>query len=1279
MVQLGLNLGRAYENRQLFSDHFLRERLRRLPVWEEVAPRSEALRQRLRRDFRDQQAALQNANERQTEERWIAPVLRALGWGYQTQPRVRRHGTTQYPDYALFPSQKAADDAAGEEPRRVLKRAVGVLEAKRWERSLDARGSSADEDANRVPSSQVINYLIRSEQPWGVLSNGSEWRLYFRDADFADTVFFSVDLPALLGDDPLALGEADDRIVPEEAFRYFYLFFRPEAFGVDAGGDRWLDEVRERSERYARAVEEQLKPRAYRAVTGLCRGFARAQGWIPGHIVEDEELARTVLDNSLTLLFRLLFLLYAEARDLLPVRTNPAYRDKSLLALRERAARSRDEGRELFPRGQDLWRDLQDLFGIVDGDPRWSGLGIAVYNGGLFDPAKHPWLEDHYVSDPELAEALDLLSRVEDPDAGGLHFVDYGPLDVRHLGSIYEGLLEYRLRLADEELQGITRQGRVVRDPVGAGDLYLATERGERHVTGSYYTPDYVVQYIVQRTLEPLVRDRSAREILALRVLDPAMGSGHFLVAATAFLARAAVRASEESSQREIGDFARLDPDHLKRLVVERCIFGVDINPRAVELAKLALWLSTVRRDKPLNFLDHHLHVGNSLVGASLSRLHTLPTRKGGLAAQEEAGQYDAFEGVFRQMLFRVLGFIHQIEALPSDSLRDVELKEKLFGQADTLLDRFREVGNVWVSALFGNRLEMELEGRRVDRLGDEFSRAVSSLRAPEPEWEELRQEDWFQRGRRLAEEYGFFHWEMEFPEAFFAENGAELENPGFDAIVGNPPYVRVEKFERLKDFLRGTYKAHETRSDLYVYFVERSLELLRKGGQYGAIVSNKFLRANYGAPLRALLGERAGMREIVDFGELPVFEDAAAMPALLFFTRGGIARPGRFAAIPCLEFTDLAAEVSERAFPLAADAACGEEWRLVPHATESVLDQMEAVGEPLGSLAWGGIGRGIVTGRNSAFFIDGAMRERLIHEDRASEEVIRPLVIGDEVRRYHLDRGDHWLLYLPHGIDIERYPAVRRYLEPFREDLEARATNQAWFELQQPQEAYEPFFEGPKILYPEMAMEARFAFHPGPLYPNNKCFFIAGRNDSLLAVLNSRVAWFYLRQTAAKLESRTGETPHLELRQQYLERLPVPPALPAGPEADGGEAQKWLEGLYFRGLRRAGIPLEIPEDVRRLAARIGELPEVKRVVLIGSFARGNAGEESDVDLLVVCEENGPRPERRRRIREHVGAYERRLDLHVYTPAELSERAAATASFEHHVLEEGIPLYGSDE
>ncbi len=1257
-----LQFAPAYGNRQLFSNHFLETRLRRDRQWDECAGAARALRERVREVYRREGDTLTAANEAQTEEHLLRPVLQALGWGYEVQPRSQRLGATQFPDYALFATDEdARRAAAGRERRSVLKQALAVLEAKRWDRPLDARGGPGDLEPNRVPSTQIVNYLFRAEQPWGILTNGREWRLYNRDVDFADTAYFSLDLAALLGDEPLALTEEGATIRAEEAFRYFYLFFAPPSFRPDQHGLRWVDNARADSLSYARAVEAELKPRAYRAVTALCAGFAASAGVDAALLRRDETLGRTILDNSLTLLFRLLFVLFAEARDLLPVRTNPTYRSKSLLQLRERAKRVRDEEQTCFPHGRDFWNDLADLFQIIDGHPDWRLDGLPVYDGGLFDPDRHPWLENHYVPDPQLAEAIDLLSRASDPDTRSLHYVDYGPLDVRHLGSVYEGLLEYVLRVADATLPEIREKGRVIRTAVPEGDVYLANDKGERKVTGSYYTPDYVVQYIVERTLAPLVERRRAGEILSVRVLDPAMGSGHFLVAATAYLVRAAVAAVDADDQGSLGELAHLDPEHVGRLVVERCIFGVDRNPRAVELAKLSLWLATVEKNKPLNFLDHHLKVGDSLLGGRIERMSRPPAR-GKAARLEAAGQYNAFGDALALALRQAVGMTRQIEATATDSLRDVALKKKLLAEADRLLDRARFVGDVWCATFFGLSIDE-----------DRYAALLGALKSDRQQWGEASAIVDAEALARLRAKHVFFHWEVEFGEAFHdAETGHRLERPGFDAVMGNPPYVRMEEFKGIKDFLRQEYETYATRSDLYVYFIERSLELLRDGGEYGAIVSNKFLRANYGKKLRGLIGRIGRVREIVDFAGSGVFPEATVRPALVFVRKGGAAVPARFAELG--EFDDLRIAVEKAAFELNPGTLAGEEWQLVDRRTAEILARLPALGEPLGKMLPSGICWGIKTGLNEAFWIDRATRERLIAEDARSAEVIKPLVIGDDVRHYHIRSADRWLLYLPHGVDIRRYPAVEAHLAPFRERLERRATEQAWYELQQPQKAFRNIYERPKIVYPIITREPRFGLDKGGRFVNDKCFVLATDDGSVLALLNSRLCFFYLRNAAARLEGPAGSDAYIELRAQYMERVPIRQVAERTPERTRQELGRWLEGLYYRGLRKAGIEPEVPEEIRELGARIGALKGVEEVRLIGSWGRGHPRPDSDLDLLVVVQPDGGKAAWRERIRERLAGAPRPVDLHVYTPAEIERWRAVPGSFVGHVLEEGVRL-----
>ncbi len=477
-----------------------------------------------------------------------------------------------------------------------------------------------------------------------------------------------------------------------ENFKYFYLFFRREAFGHVVDGGSFLDRVREGSVAYAQEIGEDLQENVYRAMKILAEGLlAEAGNDISSSEIENGNINNTdtavqeVQENSLRLLYRLLFIFYAESRNLLDT-NNRYYYELSLQRLKTEVADRLDRGLPLLSVSYSYWEGLKNLFSLInDGSesrriPR-EEFYIPAYNGGLFDPEKNAFLEGKRIGDSFLARAIDLLAR-SSRSAGsgqgagntgkGKGFVDYSSLEIRHLGSIYEGMLEYRLLVADQEMAAVKEKGkelwlplgevgkRKILDRVHAGEIFLATDKGERKATGSYYTPDYIVKYIVKNTIEPVIQKKKeewggvagsghfADFILSIKVLDPAMGSGHFLVEATDQLARWLVQAwatarPEEADSKEI---AEQDVHWARREVVRNCIYGVDLNPMAVELAKLSLWLTTVASNKPLSFLDHHLRCGNSLIGAELEKLTVLPGAKSrgaaaalGLWAEEPHGR----------------------------------------------------------------------------------------------------------------------------------------------------------------------------------------------------------------------------------------------------------------------------------------------------------------------------------------------------------------------------------------------------------------------------------------------------------------------------------------------------------------------------------------------------------------------------------------------------------------------------------------------------------------
>ena len=373
---------------------------------------------------------------------------------------------------------------------------------------------------------------------------------------------------------------------PEDASKYFYLFFCKQALLSDTDGKTFLDHILEGSNDYAVELEANIKERAYQVVESLCHGFAA--GFLPDKLTSDN--LKAIYDSSLILLYRLLFVFYAEARELMPLATNVSYRENySIYKVAKDIDVITSKGNPLSTKSTIYYLKINSLFGLINtGD---KSLNVPEYNGGLFSSQEHPFLDAHAIADSYLAPAIQHLARVYDKELKQTFAVDYKTLSERHLGSIYEGLLEFKPHIAECDLVVVKGKGDEKYAPASKytgkkiehlkGELYLANDKGERKATGSYYTPEYIVNYIVENTLDPLTKeayekvkvlkpevdkaiakweklkeqkqgleptDKYDRRIaeerekllepyLSLKVLDPAMGSGHFLARATDFLA----------------------------------------------------------------------------------------------------------------------------------------------------------------------------------------------------------------------------------------------------------------------------------------------------------------------------------------------------------------------------------------------------------------------------------------------------------------------------------------------------------------------------------------------------------------------------------------------------------------------------------------------------------------------------------------------------------------------------------------------------------------------
>ncbi|MFQ5907014.1 MAG: Eco57I restriction-modification methylase domain-containing protein, partial [bacterium] len=546
---------------------------------------------------------------------------------------------------------------------------------------------------------------------------------------------------------------------------------------------------------------------------------------------------------------------------------------------------------------------MKDLFRLIDQGS--AELEIPPYNGGLFSSnLQHAdFFHQFDIADKYLARAIDLLGTAPSlEDKAVFANVDYAGLDIRHLGSIYEGLLEYRLRYAETDMVSIRRKRGEVwirateyegKTPLGSlpperrvskGELYLETDRHERKVTGSYYTPDYIVKYIVRETLGPIVRDKllqaeqesqeKSEAILSIKVCDPAMGSGHFLVEATDFLAEVLLQAVMEDQTNGFLPPMEVDLVWAKREVVRHCIYGVDSNPLAVELAKVSLWLATISRDKPLSFLDHHLKCGDSVVGSRIVDLGWLP----GQRPEQVRGSIEAPFGYLEKILTR----LDELEGITDETVEDVKEKEALFRQVQES-DEYRRI-----KALADVHIGISFTGPDFEKIHSSYMELANEAYHGDPEkWKRKFSVAWARTAAAESKGRRVFHWELEFPDIFFRHDD-EAPNPGFDAIVGNPPYVRIHGLadEETKSYLRSTYETAWMNFDLYVIFVERGLELISAEGRFGFILPTKFFYTEYGKPLRNLLREGGHIAQVLDFGHNQIFPGETTYTCVLILSK---------------------------------------------------------------------------------------------------------------------------------------------------------------------------------------------------------------------------------------------------------------------------------------------------------------------------------------------------------------------------------------------------------
>ena len=781
-------------------------------------------------------------------------------------------------------------------------------------------------------------------------------------------------------------------------------------------------------------------------------------------------------------------------------------------------------------------------------------------------------------------------------------------------------------------------------DPEMLGKIFesLVLEREKdpeidlRKATGSYYTPRPVVAFMCREALSEylageseLDRDRIAKLLdlppadrltdpergwltgafspaeaqglrallLNVRACDPAVGSGAFLVG----LLQAITWAVGLLDWRLHGDSALARRNYAydtKKKIVERCLYGVDIQAPAVQICELRLWLSlivdyelpedrpfeTAARDIPaLPNLAYRVCQGDSLLERLFGQVVSLDemgrdreTQEIVEGLQKEKAAYFSLAETpeKRRRELRILelqtALAERLIVTKRAQLRGYQ--PQLFGEETASERRQRQAYEAHVQALDEVEGRVEAVRKRLGKLrkaGDTRSLTINDLRS-----------------QLLGDaEHPTFLWRVDFAEVY-------QEKGGFDVMIANPPYVRQEKITHIKSDLKKVYpNVYHGVADIYVYFYAQSLRQLRENGTLVYISSNKFMRAGYGKTLRHLLGTDVTLQTVIDFGDLPIFE-ATTYPTVLVVRNQ---TPARDHTVQALKVDDMGA-VQHLADTLEEDAwrqpqvsLRADGWTLVRPEVLALVEKLRRTGTPLGEYVGDKFYRGIVTGLNKAFVIDQVTRDRLVAQDPSSAEIIKPWLRGRDVKRWYVEWDQRYLLWMYQGIEIEEYPAVLEYLSGYREALARRwepSRGQCeWYELR-PCDYYAEF-EKPKILWPDIAKRCEFAFDNRNLYPDCTLFIIPDTDLYLVGILNSAIVeWFYGNV------SPTIQQDFLRFKRIYLSQIPIPQAAGAqraameslvcklldaggqGPHAEAWERELNTVGYEVYGLTDAEINL---------------------------------------------------------------------------------------------------------
>jgi adenine-specific DNA-methyltransferase len=693
------------------------------------------------------------------------------------------------------------------------------------------------------------------------------------------------------------------------------------------------------------------------------------------------------------------------------------------------------------------------------------------------------------------------------------------------------------------------------------------TKTTARKQSGSFYTPREVVDYMVDEAIiayvlpkledgtpednrqklqsllsytesgNPFDEDLTAGVIMTLaelKILDPACGSGAFPMGAlnklvlmlskldannklwqrqherrlNEDLAKATKAENADEVEALTAELIRLKTnfeqqtaEYTRKLyLIENSIYGVDIQPIAVQIAKLRFFIALIVSQQ----VDAKKPNRGML---ALPNLETRIVAANGLQPLSDKGQ----------------------AVMDSDALR--ALRKQLIEQQSHY---FRA----------NDRQKKKTAQNKIELLQTEIQKECFLLGY----------------GDMSARLLSFHPFDQNSSSQFFEPN-IMFGFDKFNMVIGNPPYVRQESIKHLKDQFKKNYACFTGVADLYVYFYERSFDLLEPNGSFAFITSNKWYRANYGAKLRDWMKINTRIHQVIDFGDEAVFT-ALAYPTIVIATkREQVKQPADHELIKALNWDqstnpnifDFPRIFAKHHFSVQQASLQPKGWQLEPQGKRDVLERLRAAGKPLGEYVNGQLYYGIKTGLNDAFVIDGATRAQLIEKDAKSAEIIKPFLRGRDVKRWQVQPQDLWLIFTRRGININNYPAIKKHLSTFKEQLMPKpahwsdttdgawqgrkAGSYEWFEIQD-NIAYWQEFGKDKIIFPDIATSPQFTFDNSGYYLANTAYVLPTTERSMVAILNSYVSTWFYAQISPQIQNG-----YFRFIAQYVEQIPIPEA----------------------------------------------------------------------------------------------------------------------------------------